>query len=572
MKPVVLRFALRFRWLIPALWGWGLFVAYFFGLVETQPWTKLLRNPFDWALFVLLGLSFYTWIFIWNYKVVFGNTHLIVKTLWFPFFKPFSCDYEDIRWVMRGGSQYSVKIVLKNEQVLTLATRTLEGGEEKVIAELKARIKAEKIMSDVEVLPSWWGYPGYDRRQIFIVGLITVLMFLYWQFFIILPDNLLGWKTIPKSTPFSYIYEYSVDTDGAVWAVDGKASSDNAYNIRHITNGKTNSWKFLDPSDDYLLNVGGDKDDSPWIFKWYTTFHWENGQWVEVPYPIDLQRIEDNLKWEIFDGSFWVLLDESNNNSPGLFAWNLTNNESQIILLPAYKSVDFSERLRRNSDGSLLLLRAYNKDIRTIEIFQLKDQNWEYLISFRAPENADLSNVGYIDATIDASGQFWFFVPLEDHGGYFIYRLNAQSNQWESTELTNTLGAEFIELYRFDVDSFGRIWVGSYNALRAFAPNWGHEAEQLVYYTRENSGAIIGGYNMVYADGKIWASYEPIWINANAEKLPRPFPDGWDYSGLKFGVEMAGLIAIFLFQYVSLYILRRRAQRENAAKTAQPTA
>ncbi|MCB9135296.1 MAG: hypothetical protein H6636_07705 [Anaerolineales bacterium] len=569
MKPVVLRFALCIRWLIPALWGWVLFVAYFFGLMEVLPWNKLPKNPFDWAFFVLLGLSFYGWIFVWNYKVIFGNTHLVVKTLWFPFFKPFSCAYEDIRWVMRGRSPYSIKIVRNDEQVLTLATRTLEGGEEKVIAELKARIKPEKIMSEVEVLPSLWGNPSYDRRQ-FVVSLIYVILLLIILSTLHSNAPLVG-KAISSANFSTYIRDFSVDVDGSVWSLERKAFRGATYTIRHLTNGKTETWTFIDPKDDYFNKIAGDENGTPWVFKQESTFHWENGRWVEVPYPVAPEQLNLNLLWQIYDGRFWALIDDDHNKHKGLFEWNLASNESKIIPLPEDKHPTYTERLKRSSDGSLLLLRAYDEDARLIEVSRLNDQSWEELISFPAPENADISNVSFIDATFDEKGFFWLFVPKEMPRGYFFYRLNEETNQLESTDVTNVLGTEYFDAYRFEVDKLGRIWLSSTYFLRVLVPHWGEEAEQLVYYTRENSGIRIG-IQPVFVDGKIWASYEPVWFDINTEKLSRPLPEGWDYSNLKFGIEFVGLIAITLFQYISLYILRRRAQHKNTTKTAQPTA
>jgi hypothetical protein len=98
------------------------------------------------GLFILaFGFFGYTLLFRWTYRLEFGPERLRVRAIWYPFSRPFSCDYQDIVRVQRGPARSILEIVPRQGKSLRVSPKTLDGGLPRLLQALSDHIQSECI-------------------------------------------------------------------------------------------------------------------------------------------------------------------------------------------------------------------------------------------------------------------------------------------------------------------------------------------------------------------------------------------------------------------------------------------
>lgn len=530
------------------------------------------------SLLALLGVVVfgYTGLFIWTYRLEFGESALQRHTIYYPFLGPFRCAYTDVVQIRRGVVRGSLEIVPHEGKPLRVGARMLEGGGDRLLDELSKRVATECIESNLKV--SLWKYTRLDRFHLaFMTTLIlSQAVYLYLSIGHDFVLAAVAWKTAWGGAFATSVEAFALDSDDTVWIIT-EAGLENDCRVHHIMGSETRTWDM--PDDVSRLSgcgfpIGLARDDAgrPVVVYGDQLLHWDGKVWQHEFFAPVESGLRVGSGWVASRGArLWGTAESASGSESVLFSLDISSGEFRIVTPPASAVNDglvMSHYFHQSVDGSLLVLMTGENQVR---LYLLRDDEWlEPGYPIFMPSPAGVSNF-----LADSAGRIWLLLEV-GRGKYALGRFDPETTAWDWSELDSGCNACGERYFYMDVDTLGRVWLRGYDSngriLNVFELPSGGSAQHIVRYTSDNSN-YQSSYPMSYSgvrlgsDGRMWAADDRlVWLDSTARELPRPLPD-WILpltgGGARVVLLLCALVASMM--YAVVYALAQHARRSRGA-------
>jgi len=416
--------------------------------------------------------------------------------------------------------------------------------------------------------------PTNNRRKVFS-------LVLQWFIIIGLWANILlyNWRSLPFTVAWNIsdrkmgrmdVRAITVDSHGDPWFISQRQFSDDKYEIRHVAQGRTDSWNLpaLSFEERQFAGIALDDADNPWLILGKRLAHWDGSQWVFIPTPFEADInsficpsiiVNDSMVWGI----------DSTANQNRLIQLDLSQKpiETQEILLPpelASKQYGF-HCIAESKDDLVVVLS--NKE--QVDFYQLQNLEWQKITGF-SREQVPYWSVN--DIEIDSKNQIWvsLMASLNDkHVGKF----DPTTNSWTWFNLERQPGLEdrIFDFSHIAVDGFGRVWISAtqFRTTESIISSSDYEAGtigvfeekgdtlvEIRHYTSRNSSLETSGVAKIIngPDGKLWTwSRQLVWMDGSQQELPHPLPD-WFVSLTTFDASILYNIFLALLLVVQVIV------------------
>ncbi len=315
---------------------------------------------------------------------------------------------------------------------------------------------------------------------------------------------------------------FFVESRDSVWVATQRLGGTGE--VIHYDGKNTSSWELPAPKTSISYStvvILSDADGQPTIItRECDIYTWSENEWMQIDFPEGYKTCWFlDHQFASSENDAWFILDRKNEVDV-LVKIHAGSDQIEIVAPPSF--VDMGEyepeQLSISPDNTLLVL-AYTEDREVVFIFKNGEwQNETYKID--PPEGMYIQ-----DFTLDAQGRLYVL--------YVGFGLNNESAV-ETTSDDNKLITKFVipnDDIRYDyleVDQYGRLWLfGGYKSIvKVLNPIWGGIAEELVFYSEDNS-SYSGDNNKlrILQNGEIWsANRRLVWMDSNLEVLPQSLP------------------------------------------------
>jgi streptogramin lyase len=526
----------------------------------------------------LTALSLYMWKFWSNYRLEFTPTHIQLKILPHPFFRPFSMAYTDIVRVSRG-LRGQLMLLPKQGKPVWVTAGVFEGGHNSVLSELSKHIDSNYIEPELE--QALWVYRRPDKMFIWanIVIILSLLPYFYGLFGHSFVLRQIAWKDAYTGTIPERIENYWIDEDGSPWVLLHRSSNSQ---VIHLAGSEIQTWEL--PPENILLDethsnnflVSGsiisDARGIPWVAYAHTGLLRLNGdRWEWLAFRTDATNLSIR-ELKVANDAIWALVSHKDFGEE-LFKINPVNGEVSLVPLPSELHLQdiVIGSIKAQNDKLLVWLKGetstyiyelnqgvWSNSFITVEgntsfpddfIVDSHQRLWVVETTFESgcPGNSEQVRVGLLDPM--GNGWLWHAWPChEDDIGY----IRARS---------------------ILVDSMDRVWVAVDDRLDVFRLTSESVLEPITHYSVLNSN-YQDDYNRnpvrLGADGRIWSAGDHLaWLDTTAATLPSPVPAWLDFLGkrplLPFLLFMYAwaVLAIIVFLY---YYKHTQSEAEQKAR------
>ncbi len=536
------------------------------------------RDPFLLVFLLVVFLMTvvfggYLSLFNWKYHLEFGDSHLRVRSIYHPFIHRFECSYDDIISIKRGAIRNYLVVVPREGKPLQLPVNSFEGGAERLLNELSERVNAEFIKADIAI--SLRQYNRFDR--IIVLAIVLMLVGAAGFMYQVTGHDFIrvrvAWEPFGKSIRYTRVDTFSLDSDGSPWLFVHSVFRD-SYQVQHFTDGDVQTWE-LSPSIGDLLEFGSPggvaRDDKgyPWVIYDDHFLHWTGETWQDTPFPVGRIRY-GRFGLAISGPQVWAIALPTDDADAVIFNQDMASGESRTISAPdsAIQAGMDIRRIRLLADGSVMVLAKSDDQS---ALYALVDGRWqEPHYPIEMPPSAEV-----LDFAVAPDGQIWTLLAISQDQSFFLGNLDLATMTWAWSQIDPTYGP-YDEGYRsIEVDSWGRVWLnGSHGKgeiwhgvlLAVFEAIPGSDAKRVVRYTTHNSNYQSNSHSLLFGpDGRVWSADKTlVWIDSNAQNLPRPLPD-WTVELASRENQPIGFLIYFvtiaIFIVVSLQVYERMKQR-----------
>jgi len=433
----------------------------------------------------------------------------------------------------------------------------------------------------------------YSRWRIQLLILLMVLQL--FLLFIIARRNFqlmqIAW-TITDWSPNRYEIEtVTIDGIGDPWYIDRTLFFNQGYQLRHVTDKKTESWDLPSITFEEALfsAVMIGKGNQPWLLLGKRLAHFDGNQWIFLTTPFDAE-IHNYLSPSIaFHGPIVWGIDNASNGTR-LIRLDLSQEpiQTQEILLPnGLDEQQFKfDCIVPVEDNNLLAIISNNVEV---DFYYFQNHLWKNITSFVKTQS---SNIYVNDIAVSSDGQIW--IVLTDWiRGKHIGKFDPREGSWKWLEIEHTKIADReFEYEQIAIDALGRVWLSAvqlrpkiktglvvngeqdnlvytpeYNTIGVYNETRDDKLVEVRHYTTANSSLENNRMSRVLLgpDGRIWTwDRQLAWMDSQKRDLPLPLPE-W----IVFITNQEILLPIMVFiliLLVSLIILRQLFRRRAGRK------
>lgn len=484
----------------------------------------------QWWMMALAGIVIFAMLAAYqllsSYHVTLGEKGLSVGRVPTRFQKPACLDYENVARVSRGGMRGLVRLTSRRSDAVQIDASVLQGGPERLLAELERRLPAGVIEAD---LPR--RVRAYQRSEVLTIllgvgawSLVLVMVFLTGDGYNTL-RKWVGWRwdaRLGRQTAWS---AFALDPEGNPWLSIHHWPLSERF-IAHLLPDELQLFSLPagPTASQFPHSLGYDAAGHPWAIFDHEVLHWSEGEWHSLPLPVGGFSI---VLWDPSSGALAVNHQNPRLDANSLYEVSWENGSLQPIPLPSGVEINgnFFWQAHLLPDQTML---GYFRTEGAQRVYIFRQGSWqEEGYALTAPPD------GYIqDVTQDSQGTLWAVAENRD-GHLYVGRFAPQAGQGSWFSAGFCCGQ--VQYARgIEVDRRGRIWISAVakTALSDFLPFTaiyrfdGKEAlEFVLYYSDANSGYGDGVNDLLYAgvDGRFWNG--AAWIDTDAERLPPPLPE-----------------------------------------------
>ena len=601
-KPAVtiIRIKPAFRWcmLAVALFG-NAFVIWLFvpliGWPNPYSFSPTFRNIGDnilvflglvcgaLPLLVIAMLSYLT-LFVWQYRVVFGEFGFEVKAPPHLTIKRFKCSYIDIERVVGGEMQGVVTIIAKGKGPLRITVAaSLEGGESQLLDVMQQYIDSERF--DANIRTTIKTMTRFDKRQLLWAIVMLLLMILWFYsgvgYRFVTPH--IAWTSVTNLGWHRQVGDFAIGPNADIWVIDRGLILDSR--IVHIVDQSLEALEIPTEAELQAIVPSGysygpdaivvDSLNWPWISLFpHGIIHWNGSDWEWFTFP-NGRKDADVSQFLSTNSRIWVEANFQGNDHYEIVIDPKTGSVEELMLPESAAHNDISiEGVKTTPSGSLFVMTHSPGQT---GFYWQSGTGWE-----KAEFDRNALPHGVEAYAMDALGRLWVLsykgTPCEQNGpSYQIGVYDAPTNIWVWNEIPGDFLCGTRNGFKsMVVDSLNRLWFETDDYVEVFSLTTGPQVKPVVRYTDRNSNyqADLANTSLtITSDGRIWtADGNVVWIDANALELPRPLP-AWFTTATSQEINLfvwspLSLIAMCINLVLTLSVRRRLTSAKVASDAA----